>query len=454
MGVGLRNSLARAVPIFLLLTFPATSVSASDDHLEKLLDAVVAANFADDFPAAGQALRQVIEFERAAGVEPSGRLAVIQLRETQAFADKLQARVRGFIQAGFPVLAWTALMEFEDVLRFEPSGAARFRALAGEVDSAGAALCAQLRDEAVQKPGIRHIADGVCAAFGLGTASDVTAGTPAGPGGGSVALLLHPIGTLDVSGDVRGFVDPTALKAGVETSLREGPLVQAGGAGAMSVVLSGNSVVTTTQTDVKHPFEYAMQIPYAEMEEYCIWVEEVKVETVVEGGIRKTVKRTTRTCNKSQRPVDKVRLEPRTVMLDAVEWRQTLMWQYRVGFDDGQGCAASRDFEDRLVSTDIEHQHSEPAIGLAPDPISLPTPTGSAERLAGDIVDWLTTTYRDCRMRSWCGDESQKDDLETVLRCADLGGRDYVDARALDAAIGRRFGVSAAELARFIGNGG
>ncbi|HPB51887.1 MAG TPA: hypothetical protein PLZ31_11800, partial [Myxococcota bacterium] len=240
----------------------------------------------------------------------------------------------------------------------------------------------------------------------------------------------------------------------VETSLREGPLVQAGGAGAMSVVLSGNSVVTTTQTDVKHPFEYAMQIPYAEMEEYCIWVEEVKVETVVEGGIRKTVKRTTRTCNKSQRPVDKVRLEPRTVMLDAVEWRQTLMWQYRVGFDDGQGCAASRDFEDRLVSTDIEHQHSEPAIGLAPDPISLPTPTGSAERLAGDIVDWLTTTYRDCRMRSWCGDESQKDDLETVLRCADLGGRDYVDARALDAAIGRRFGVSAAELARFIGHGG
>jgi len=29
-----------------------------------------------------------------------------------------------------------------------------------------------------------------------------------------------------------------------------------------------------------------------------------------------------------------------------------------------------------------------------------------------------------------------------------------VDARALDAAIGRRFGVSAAELARFIGHGG
>ncbi|HNZ04046.1 MAG TPA: hypothetical protein PKK50_07875 [Myxococcota bacterium] len=450
----MRNSLARAVPIFLLLTFPATSVSASDDHLEKLLDAVVAANFADDFPAAGQALRQVIEFERAAGVEPSGRLAVIQLRETQAFADKLQTRVRGFIQAGFPVLAWTALMEFEDVLRFEPSGAARFRALAVEVDSAGAVLCAQLRDEAVQKPGIRHIADGVCAGFGLGTAADVTAGTPAGPGGGSVALLLHPIGTLDVSGDVRGFVDPTALKAGVETSLREGPLVQAGGAGAMSVVLSGNSVVTTTQTDVKHPFEYAMQIPYAEMEEYCIWVEEVKVETVVEGGIRKTVKRTTRTCNKSQRPVDKVRLEPRTVMLDAVEWRQTLMWQYRVGFDDGQGCTASRAFEDRIVTTDVEHQHSDPAIGLAPDPISLPTPTGSADRLAGDIVDWITTTYRDCRMGSWCGDDRQKDDLETVLRCADLGGRDYVDARALDAAIGRRFGVSAAELARFIGHGG
>lgn len=450
----MRKSLARAVPFFFLIAFPATSISATDDHLEKLLDAVVAANFADDFPAAGQAMRQIIEFERAAGVEPSGRQAVIQLRETQAFADKLQTRVRGFIQAGFPVLAWTALMEFEDVLRFEPSGAARFRALAVEVDSAGAVLCGQLRDEAVQKPGIRHIADGVCAGFGLGTAADVTAGTMAGPGGGALALMRHPIGTLDVSGDVRGFVDPTALKAGVENSLREGPLVQTGGAGALSVVLSGNSVVTTTQTDVKHPFEYAMQIPYAEMEEYCIWVEDVKVETVVEGGIRKTVKRTTRTCNKSQRPVDKVRLEPRTVMLDAVEWRQTLMWQYRVGFDDGQGCTASRAFEDRIVTTDIEHQHSDPAIGLAPDPISLPTPTGSAERLAVDIVDWVTTTYRDCRLQAWCGDDGQKDDLETVLRCADLGGQDSVDARALDAAIGRRFGVSAAELARFIGNGG
>lgn len=443
----MRKTLVFIVPAVLVSLFSITSLSAPSDRVEQLLDVLVTANFNDDFVGAGQALTAVVEFERASGIEPSGRMAVIQVREAAAFAEKLDRRVQGYIDTGFPILAKLELARFVDILRFEPSGAARARAISDKVDTAGAALCDAMVAEAEGKPATRLIADGVCGAFGRLQAGPVTTRTAVRDLRG---LVVAPVGSIGFSGDVRGFVDTPSLVGAVDRNISSSPLVGQGGSLALAVVLSGTSVSTAGGAAGKFPFEYAIEVPYAEMEEYCEWVEEVKLETVVEGKVTKTVRRTTRTCNKSQRPVDKVRVEPRTVMLDGTEWKQTHIWQYKVAFDDGDGCRASRTFDGRTVYADIEHNLSDPAIGLAPDPKSLPTPTDVATELAAQIGSWIVGTESSCLRQRWCGAADASPDLESVLRCAALPGS---DPRAVDSAIGGRFGLSMSELLRFINPG-
>ncbi len=421
--------------------------AAPVDRVEQLLDVLVTANFNGDFAGAGQALTAVVEFERANGIEPSGRMAVIQVRETQAFADRLQARIQGYIDSGFPILASLEIAAYGDVLRFEPSGAARVRTMSAMVDAAGAVLCDQLNAEAATRPGIRDIANGVCAGFGRLVAEPVSAGYARTR---SAGLVPAPVGVIAVSGDVRGFADMAVLGGALDRTVKAGALVGQGGTLALAVTLSGNAVSSIAGGPGQFPFQYAVEVPYAEMEEYCQWVEEVKLETVVEGAITRTVKRTTRTCNKSQRPVDKVRVEPRTLMLDGTAWKQTVIWQYRVTFDDGDGCTGARAFDGRETYNDFEHNLSDPAIGLAPDPKSPVAPDAFAVDVAGRIAGWLVETESNCLRRRWCDRPAGGGpiDLETALRCAALPGS---DPRAVDSAIGVRFGVSVAELLRFMG---
>lgn len=441
MEDGLRKSF---VSIFLSVLISVSVSAAPADRVEQLLDVLVTANFNDDFEGAGQALTALVEYQRASGIEPAGRLAVIQVRETQAFAGKLGTRVQGYIDGGLAVLARLELNRFADVLRFEPSGAARYRAMSESVDQAGAALCGSLQQEAAAHPGILSIANGVCVGFGMPVV-DPPASAGSAPEAG---LVPPPVGALSVRADVGGFVDPGSLTGAIERTIGSGPLVGQGGVLSLSVVISGTSVSNTTSAPGKFPFQYAVEVPYAEMEEYCQWVEETKLETVVEGTITKTVKRTTRTCNKSQRPVDKVRVEPRTLMLDGTAWKQSVIWQYRVAFDDGDGCSGAQTFDGRDVYNDFEHNLSDPAIGLAPDPKSPKGPPAVAGDVAGRISGWLVEAESSCLRRRWCDSVNGPEDLETTIRCAALPGG---DPRAVDAVIGRRFGVSVAELLAFMG---
>lgn len=432
------------VSIFLSLLICVPVFAAPADRVEQLLDVLVTANFNDDFAGAGQALTALVEYQRTSGIEPSGRMAVIQMRETQAFAAKLEARVKGYIDGGLPVLARLELSKFADVLRFEPAGAARYRAMSEVVDQAGGALCESLQQEAATHPGILSIANGICAGFGR-----LVSDAPSSAGGARAAgLVPPPVGGLAVKGEVGGFVDTASITGAIERTIGSGPLVGQGGTLSLAIVVSGNSVSTTTGAPGQFPFQYAVEVPYAEMEEYCQWVEETKLETVVEGAVTKTVKRTTRTCNKSQRPVDKVRVEPRTVMLDGTAWKQSVIWQYRVAFDDGDGCGGTQTFDGRDVYNDFEHNLSDPAIGLAPDPKAIRGAGAIATDVAGRIAGWLVEAESSCLRRRWCGDGTGSADLETTIRCAALPGG---DPRAVDTVIGRRFGVSVAELLAFMG---
>lgn len=443
------------------------SVAASaSDATEPLLDRLVEANFKDDYGAAGDALRQLVEFQRAAGIEPSGKLAVVQVNETLAFADKMDSRIDSYIQNGFPVLAAMELGKFRDVLMFEPAGAARARDAAAKVESAGRKLCGELRTQAGGIGRSAILAESVCAAFGDGK-------PVGGQGGGQVTGSGHghglspvaaPVGIINVDSRVKGFLQAVPVDQSLKAAAAGQGLLADGAEAVLSCVIDGTSVMSKTSLPGTLAFEYGVQVPYSEMQEYCEWKEDVSTRIVEQDGRKKKVTETTRTCIKKQRPVDLVKVEKRVRQINGTNWKRSAVWQVRASFDDGSGCRGQRSFDGQRVDNDFVHEASDPAIGLKPDPLAFPGEDVVAADLAAQVATWLVGVYGDCQKARWCTGsaaapgasiaEGRSVDsnlpgapaLESVLRCAGIPGG---DRGLVDAAIVERFGVTLNELLHF-----
>jgi hypothetical protein len=397
-------------------SMPGQAVGAAvprQTGLETLLDVLVQANFNGDFNAAGEALKKLVAFEVANGIEPSGRLAVAQVNETVFFVEKLGAAVQAWIDAGFPVAAAVLFEKYADTLRFEPTGAFKAKALAAHINQAGAALCAGLTGEAANLRRYGKVTSGICRRFGVAADSvAVTDGRPTGIDG------------LQIGSTIAGITDVSKLAESIRASLINSGLLKPGPDLLLSGKLTGNIVVSRTSKPGTTPFEYGIQIPYSEMEEYCDWKETSSIETVVESGVEKRVRRTTRTCDPKVRPVDRVRVEKQVKQVAGTNWTQAAIWQINAEFQDGGGCVLSRTFDGRNVLTDFEHNVSDPEIGLVPDSVNLPPQNTIPEAVGADIGNWLVTAWNQCLTAVWCREDSRKNALEAALLCSALPGAD------------------------------
>ncbi|HPV04762.1 MAG TPA: hypothetical protein PLC24_09405 [Myxococcota bacterium] len=450
-----------------------SGVARATDATEPLLDSLVEANFKDDYGAAGAALRQLVEFQRAAGIEPSGKLAVVQVNETLAFADKMDARISRYIEDGFPVLAAMELAKFRDVLLFEPAGAARARDAAAKVQEAGRTLCGELRATAAGAARAVILAEAVCAAFGDGRPAVGQGGGQAaglGPGQG-LSPVAAPVGIINVDSRVKGFLQSVPIDKSLNAAAAARGLLSNGAEGVLSCVIDGTSVVSKSSLPGTLAFEYGVQVPYSEMQEYCEWKEDASTKIVEQDGRKKKVTETTRTCIKKQRPVDLVRVDKHVRQVSGTNWKRSAVWQIRASFDDGSGCSGQKSFDGQRVDNDFVHDKSDPAIGLKPDPLEFPGEDAVAADLAAQVATWLVGVYGDCQKARLCGPAgsgrfggdgvagentgtagaatgAEPPSLDSVLRCAGIPGG---DRGQVDAAIVAKFGVTLNELLAFCG---